>query len=130
MDAYLDGLEQAHAAGRDLARIASVASFFVSRVDTEVDARLDKIGGDGVQAGRPLAVQIGDHRVADRWTHLGQPFGERHRPARAGQLVDDPEMEQHPLSVADRRQVVVVALPGALVPVIAGRDERVQVGDP
>ena len=44
MDAFLDGLEQAGGAGRDLASIASVASFFVSRVDTEVDARLDKIG--------------------------------------------------------------------------------------
>ena len=46
MDAYLDGLEQAHAAGRDLARIGSVASFFISRVDSEVDARLNKIGSD------------------------------------------------------------------------------------
>src|ERR1700722_8087629 len=44
MDAYLSGLEQAAAAGRDLAAIRSVASFFVSRVDTEVDARLSKIG--------------------------------------------------------------------------------------
>ena len=46
MGAYLDGLEQAHGAGRDLARIGSVASFFVSRVDAEVDARLNKIGAD------------------------------------------------------------------------------------
>lgn len=37
MDAYLSGLEQAAAAGRDIAVIRSVASFFVSRVDTEVD---------------------------------------------------------------------------------------------
>jgi len=40
MDAYLYGLEQAAAEGRDLARIESVASFFVSRVDTEIDQRL------------------------------------------------------------------------------------------
>ena len=47
MDAYLDGLE-AHAAtdGADLASVASVASFFVSRVDTEVDRRLEAIGTD------------------------------------------------------------------------------------
>src|SRR5215471_10183693 len=44
IDAFLSGLEQARRAGHDLASIASVASFFVSRVDTEVDARLDKIG--------------------------------------------------------------------------------------
>lgn len=44
MDAYLAGLEAAKAAGHDLAKIHSVASFFVSRVDTEIDARLEKIG--------------------------------------------------------------------------------------
>ena len=44
MNAWLTGLEAAHAAGRDLSRIDSVASFFVSRVDSEVDARLGGIG--------------------------------------------------------------------------------------
>ena len=44
IDAFMTGLEQAAAAGRDLSKIRSVASFFVSRVDTEVDDRLDKIG--------------------------------------------------------------------------------------
>ncbi|KXF51691.1 transaldolase [Rhodococcus sp. SC4] len=44
MGAYLDGLEAAKAAGHDLSRIHSVASFFVSRVDTEIDKRLDKVG--------------------------------------------------------------------------------------
>ena len=44
IEAFLTGLEAAREAGRDLAGIASVASFFVSRVDTEVDQRLDKIG--------------------------------------------------------------------------------------
>lgn len=44
MDAYLAGLEKAKEAGHDLSKIHSVASFFVSRVDTEVDNRLDKIG--------------------------------------------------------------------------------------
>ncbi|WP_132994358.1 transaldolase [Gordonia zhaorongruii] len=44
MDAYLDGLDRALRNGHDAARIASVASFFVSRVDTEIDDRLDKIG--------------------------------------------------------------------------------------
>src|SRR5215469_5421060 len=44
IDAFFAGLEQAGQAGHDLASLASVASFFVSRVDTEVDSRLDKIG--------------------------------------------------------------------------------------
>jgi transaldolase len=44
MDAYLAGLDKATQAGHDLSNIHSVASFFVSRVDTEIDARLDKIG--------------------------------------------------------------------------------------
>jgi transaldolase len=44
MDAYLAGLEKAREAGHDLSKIHSVASFFVSRVDTEIDKRLEKIG--------------------------------------------------------------------------------------
>ncbi|MGH3726977.1 MAG: transaldolase [Mycobacterium sp.] len=44
MDAYLAGLEAAKEAGRDLSKIHSVASFFVSRVDTEIDKRLEDIG--------------------------------------------------------------------------------------
>ena len=50
MDAYLAGLEQADAAGKDLSRIHSVASFFISRVDTEIDKRLDEIGTDEAKA--------------------------------------------------------------------------------
>ncbi len=46
MDAYLEGLEKAKEAGHDLAKIHSVASFFVSRVDTEIDKRLEEIGTD------------------------------------------------------------------------------------
>ncbi|KQR98652.1 transaldolase [Williamsia sp. Leaf354] len=44
MDAYLEGIEAAKAAGHDVSTIHSVASFFVSRVDTEIDSRLDAIG--------------------------------------------------------------------------------------
>jgi transaldolase len=46
MDAYLAGIEAAKQAGHDVSKIHSVASFFVSRVDTEVDNRLEKIGTD------------------------------------------------------------------------------------
>jgi transaldolase len=55
MDAYLAGLEKAKEAGHDLAKIHSVASFFVSRVDTEVDKRLEKIGNDEALALRGKA---------------------------------------------------------------------------
>src|SRR5919201_2877282 len=46
MDAYLAGLEKAKEGGHDISKIHSVASFFVSRVDTEIDKRLEKIGSD------------------------------------------------------------------------------------
>jgi transaldolase len=55
MDAYLAGLEKAKEAGHDISKIHSVASFFVSRVDTEVDKRLEKIGGDEALALRGQA---------------------------------------------------------------------------
>ncbi|MDZ4268110.1 MAG: transaldolase [Mycobacterium sp.] len=55
MDAYLAGLEKAKEAGHDLSRIHSVASFFVSRVDTEIDKRLEKIGTDDALALRGKA---------------------------------------------------------------------------
>ncbi|MCX4091283.1 transaldolase [Nocardia sp. alder85J] len=44
MGAYLDGIRNASLGGHDIGKIHSVASFFVSRVDTEIDARLDAIG--------------------------------------------------------------------------------------
>jgi transaldolase len=55
MGAFLDGLEQAAANGHNLASITSVASFFVSRVDTEIDKRLEKIGTDEALALRGKA---------------------------------------------------------------------------
>lgn len=55
VNAYLTGLEQAKAAGIDLSRIHSVASFFVSRVDTEIDKRLEAVGTDEALALRSRA---------------------------------------------------------------------------
>jgi transaldolase len=55
MDAYLSGLEKRVADGGSLDGIASVASFFVSRVDTEIDKRLEKIGSDEALALRGQA---------------------------------------------------------------------------
>jgi transaldolase len=63
MDAYLAGLEAAQHAGRDLTEIHSVASLFVSRVDTEIDQRLEAIGTDAARALRGRAA-IANARLA------------------------------------------------------------------
>jgi transaldolase len=63
MDAYLAGLEAAQLAGRDLTAIHSVASLFVSRVDTEIDQRLDALGSDAAMALRGQAA-IANARLA------------------------------------------------------------------
>ncbi|PRQ11915.1 transaldolase [Corynebacterium sp. 13CS0277] len=57
--AYLDGIARAHAAGKDVSRIRSVASVFVSRIDTEVDKRLDAIGTEDALAARGVAGLAG-----------------------------------------------------------------------
>jgi transaldolase len=63
MDAYLEGLERAQAAGRDLSKIYSVASFFVSRVDSEIDKRLEATGDP--QAGNLMGLAgIANARLA------------------------------------------------------------------
>jgi transaldolase len=63
IDAYLDGLEQAKANGHDLSTIHSVASFFVSRVDTEIDKRLVALGTDDALALKSVAA-IANARLA------------------------------------------------------------------
>ena len=99
MDAFLDGLERARQAGRDLSGIASVASFFVSRVDTEVDARLDKIGtpeavalrGRAAIANARLAYQHYERMLASpRWSALAAAGARPQRPLWASTSVKDP----------------------------------------
>jgi transaldolase len=99
MDAYLSGLELAHAAGRDLTVIRSVASFFVSRVDTEVDARLDRLGtpeaaglkGSAAIANARLAYQAHEQLTAtDRWQRLARLGARPQRPLWASTGVKDP----------------------------------------
>jgi transaldolase len=57
MDAYLRGLERRAEAGEELSRVASVASFFVSRVDTAVDARLDALAGEAADTERRAHIE-------------------------------------------------------------------------
>lgn len=90
IDAYLDGLEQAKANGHDLSTIHSVASFFVSRVDTEVDKRLDEIGTDEAKALRSKAG-LANARLA--YELFEQKFSEE----RAKQLLAAGANVQRPL---------------------------------
>src|ERR1700691_2433618 len=99
MDAYLSGLEQAHAAGRDLTSIRSVASFFISRVDTEVDARLDHLGtpeaaalkGSAAIANARQAYQAHEQLTAgERWQRLARVGARPQRPLWASTGVKNP----------------------------------------
>jgi transaldolase len=99
IDAYLAGLEQAAANGHDLSQIHSVASFFVSRVDTEVDKRLDTIGTEQAKALKGKAA-IANARLAyalyeekfggDRFAALAEKGANKQRPLWASTGVKDP----------------------------------------
>jgi transaldolase len=97
IDAFFAGLEQAKANGHDLAKIASVASFFVSRVDTEIDKRLDKFGtgaelkGKAGVANARLAYELYEEKFAsDRWKALTDSGARPQRPLWASTGVKDP----------------------------------------
>jgi transaldolase len=99
IDAYMAGLEKAADAGHDLSQIASVASFFVSRVDTEVDKRLDKLGTDEARALRGkaaianarLAYELYEKRIATpRWAALTAKGAQVQRPLWASTSTKDP----------------------------------------
>jgi transaldolase len=99
VDAFFAGLEQAAQAGHDLASIASVASFFVSRMDTEVDKRLDKLStpeaaalrGKAAIANARLAYQLYEERFAtSRWEALRRAGARPQRPLWASTSTKDP----------------------------------------
>ncbi|WP_433855806.1 transaldolase [Streptomyces kronopolitis] len=99
MDAYLAGLEKAKAAGLDLSLIRSVASFFVSRVDTEIDKRLEKLGTDEAKglkgkaalANARLAYQAYEEVFSStRWAALDKAGAHKQRPLWASTGVKDP----------------------------------------
>jgi len=98
-EAYLSGLEDLAAAGGDVSRVASVASFFVSRVDTEVDKRLENIGTNDALALRGKAA-IANARAAygafleafsgDRWEVLAAKGARLQRPLWASTSTKNP----------------------------------------
>lgn len=99
MDAYLAGLEQAKANGHDLASIASVASFFVSRVDTEVDKRLDTVeGGEQLRSKAAIAnarlayAAYEEVFTSDRYKALEAAGAKPQRPLWASTGVKDPSL--------------------------------------
>ncbi|MQA61819.1 MAG: transaldolase [Actinophytocola sp.] len=116
LEAYLTGLEAAADAGRDLSRIESVASFFVSRVDTEIDKRLDKIGTAAAQALRGKAA-LANARLAhrcyeqvvgsQRWRALEAAGARPQRPLWASTGVKNPAYD-------DTRYVVDLVAPGVV----------------
>jgi transaldolase len=98
MDAYLTGLEQRAAQGGELSSVESVASFFVSRVDTEIDKRLDKLGADPSLKGKAgianaqLAYQAYEEVFSsDRWRALAAKGARPQRPLWASTGVKNPE---------------------------------------
>jgi transaldolase len=123
IDAFLTGLEKAKAVGHDLSTIESVASFFVSRVDTEIDKRLEKIGGDAkalrskaALANARLAYQAyeevfgsvdGTRKASDRWLALESAGAKPQRPLWASTGVKDPEL-------LDTLYVVELVAPGTV----------------
>ena len=116
MDAFLAGMEQASAAGHDLSRLASVASFFVSRVDTEIDARLDKIGtpaaaelrGRAAISNAALAFSHHEEVLASpRWARLAARGARPQRPLWASTGVKDPAYD-------DTRYVVELVTAGVV----------------
>lgn len=116
IDAFLDGIERAQAAGRDLSTLASVASFFVSRVDTEVDKRLHEIGtpqaaavkGKTAIANARLAYQQYEHAFATPQAMALMAAGMHpQRPLWASTGVKD-------ASYDDTRYVVELVAPGVV----------------
>lgn len=101
INAYLTGLEKAKAAGHDLSTIHSVASFFVSRVDTEIDKRLDAIGTDHAKslkskagvANAQLAYEVFEQAFdSERAKALLDAGANKQRPLWASTGVKDPSL--------------------------------------
>jgi transaldolase len=114
MEAFLDGMEAAKANGHDLSCMGSVASFFVSRVDTEIDKRLEKSGGPkelrglAAIANARLAYQHYEKVFsAGRWKALEQAGATPQRPLWASTGVKDPAYD-------DTQYVVELVAPGTV----------------
>lgn len=99
--AYIAGIKSAKANGHDLSKIHSVASFFVSRVDTEIDKRLNSIGTNealslkskAALANARLAYQVFEQAFATaEWSELESAGANKQRPLMASTGVKDPAL--------------------------------------
>ena len=132
MDAFLAGLEQARANGHDITTIGSVASFFVSRNDTETDERLDKLGSEEAKSLRGAAA-IANARLAyqhyekvfggERWKALESAGAKPQRPLWASTGVKDPAYEDTRYVVELVAQGVVNTMPEATLDAVADHGE-------
>jgi transaldolase len=136
IDAFFTGLERARAAGHDLSRLGSVASFFVSRVDTEVDNRLDKIGsaeakalrGKAAIANARLAYQLFEEKFdSDRWRSLLAAGAKPQRPLWASTSTKDPSYDDTMYVVDLVAKNTVNTMPEATIHAVA--DHGVITGD-
>lgn len=136
VDAYLEGLEAARAAGHELGEIASVASFFVSRVDTEIDARLEKQGGDAATqllgraaiANARLAYRHFEQTFAgERWEQLAAAGARVQRPLWASTSVKNPAYDDTRYVVELVADNTVNTMPAATLEAVA--DHGVIRGD-
>ncbi len=99
MEAYVSGLEGFVGGGGDPAQVHSVASFFVSRVDTEVDRRLEKLGaqGEGLEGKAAVAQAKLAYRQftrvfsGDRWATMQSQGAHRQRPLWASTSTKNPK---------------------------------------
>src|SRR5204863_5057767 len=102
MEAFMAGLEKAHENGHDLSTIHSVASFFVSRVDTEIDKRLDASSSEqGTVSSLKGKAGVANARLAfqafeaffdsDRWATLEAAGARKQRPLWASTGVKNPD---------------------------------------
>ena len=136
MDSFLEGIERARASGADLAKIGSVASFFVSRVDSEVDKRLAKIGSDEAKSLLGTAA-IANARLAfaayeevfasPRWLALEAAGALPQRPLWASTSTKDPSYDDTMYVSQLVTRGVVNTMPEATIDAFG--DHGVLVGD-
>lgn len=128
VDAYLTGLEQAVAGGRDISSVTSVASFFISRIDTEVDNRLrvseeptaeGLLGKAAIASGRRAWAAYQNLLGTDRWKALESQGANPQRPLWASTGVKDPAYDPTRYVVDLVVRGCVNTMPSATMDVVA-----------
>lgn len=128
LNAFIEGIEKAKENGKDLSKIHSVASFFVSRVDAEVDGRLEKIGtdealalrGKAALANARLAYQVYEEAFAtSRWQVLEEAGANKQRPLWASTGVKNPDYDDTMYVIDLAAPNTVNTMPGKTLQAVA-----------